>query len=98
MTFSVVGTDMEEPNRMPLPVPDISRNLFDLSGYCSIITGVRSPLLPATLRPTTRAHIDRVDIVPHRVLDGEHVGESHKARIVDEHDVDATTQVQRRLD
>src|SRR4051794_23870382 len=24
---------------MPLPVPDISRNLFDLSGYCSIVTG-----------------------------------------------------------
>ena len=24
---------------MPLPVPNISRNLFDLSGYCSIITG-----------------------------------------------------------
>jgi hypothetical protein len=30
---------MEERNRMPLPVPDISRNLFDLSGYCSIVTG-----------------------------------------------------------
>ena len=80
---------------MPVPVPVISRNLFDLSGYCSIVTGagqgiglalaealayagsdlvlternaehlevgaskieaiaVRSPLLPATLRPTTR--------------------------------------------
>ena len=24
---------------MPLPVPDITRNLFDLSGYCSIVTG-----------------------------------------------------------
>jgi len=24
---------------MPLPVPDISRNLFELSGYCSIVTG-----------------------------------------------------------
>src|SRR5271154_5567237 len=24
---------------MPIPVPDISRNLFDLSGYCSIVTG-----------------------------------------------------------
>ena len=24
---------------MSLPVPDISRNLFDLSGYCSIVTG-----------------------------------------------------------
>ena len=24
---------------MPHPVPDISRNLFDLSGYCSIVTG-----------------------------------------------------------
>jgi len=24
---------------MPLPIPDISRNLFDLSGYCSIVTG-----------------------------------------------------------
>jgi NAD(P)-dependent dehydrogenase (short-subunit alcohol dehydrogenase family) len=24
---------------MPLPVPDISRNLFDLGGYCSIVTG-----------------------------------------------------------
>src|SRR5919106_5769661 len=24
---------------MPLPVPDLSRNLFDLSGYCSIVTG-----------------------------------------------------------
>jgi NAD(P)-dependent dehydrogenase (short-subunit alcohol dehydrogenase family) len=24
---------------MPLQVPDISRNLFDLSGYCSIVTG-----------------------------------------------------------
>jgi hypothetical protein len=24
---------------MPLPVPDISRNLFDLSGYCTIVTG-----------------------------------------------------------
>ena len=24
---------------MPLAVPDISRNLFDLSGYCSIVTG-----------------------------------------------------------
>jgi NAD(P)-dependent dehydrogenase (short-subunit alcohol dehydrogenase family) len=35
MTF----TDMEERNHMPLPVPDISRNLFDLSGYCSIVTG-----------------------------------------------------------
>jgi 3-oxoacyl-[acyl-carrier protein] reductase len=30
---------MEERNNMPLPVPDISRNLFDLSGYCSIVTG-----------------------------------------------------------
>ena len=29
--------DMEE--RVPLAVPDISRNLFDLSGYCSIVTG-----------------------------------------------------------
>jgi len=28
-----------EQNQMPLPVPDISRNLFDLSGYCSIVTG-----------------------------------------------------------
>ena len=24
---------------MPVPVPVISRNLFDLSGYCSIVTG-----------------------------------------------------------
>src|SRR5262249_18532409 len=24
---------------MPLPVPDISQNLFNLSGYCSIVTG-----------------------------------------------------------
>ena len=24
---------------MSLPVPDISRSLFDLSGYCSIVTG-----------------------------------------------------------
>jgi 3-oxoacyl-[acyl-carrier protein] reductase len=30
---------MEKRNHMPLPVPDISRNLFDLSGYCSIVTG-----------------------------------------------------------
>ena len=33
-----VPVDMEE-NHMPLPVPDISRNFFDLSGYCSIVTG-----------------------------------------------------------
>ena len=31
--------DLEERNHMPVPVPDISRNLFDLSGYCSIATG-----------------------------------------------------------
>jgi NAD(P)-dependent dehydrogenase (short-subunit alcohol dehydrogenase family) len=30
---------MEEANYMSLPVPDISRNLFDLSGYRSIVTG-----------------------------------------------------------
>jgi 3-oxoacyl-[acyl-carrier protein] reductase len=30
---------MEERSPMPLPIPDISRNLFDLSGYCSIVTG-----------------------------------------------------------
>ena len=34
-----VPAGMEERNHMPLPVPDISRNLFDLSGYCSIVTG-----------------------------------------------------------
>ena len=31
--------DLEERNHMPVPVPDISRNLFDLNGYCSIVTG-----------------------------------------------------------
>src|SRR5215471_20862594 len=30
---------MEERNYMPLPIPEISRNLFALSGYCSIVTG-----------------------------------------------------------
>ncbi len=25
---------------MTLPVPDISKNLFDLNGFCSIVTGV----------------------------------------------------------
>jgi hypothetical protein len=32
-------SDLEQRNAMPLPVPDISRNLFDLGGYCSIVTG-----------------------------------------------------------
>jgi len=47
--------------------------------------------------PHRCAHIDRIDTVPHSVLDGEHVGEGHEARIVDQH-VYATAQVQRRLD
>jgi hypothetical protein len=34
-----VAADMKEGNHMPLPVPDIFQNLFNLSGYCSIVTG-----------------------------------------------------------
>ena len=37
--IGLLPADIEERNHMPLSVPDISRNLFDLSDYCSIITG-----------------------------------------------------------
>jgi 3-oxoacyl-[acyl-carrier protein] reductase len=33
------ATQLGEEERMALDVPDISKNLFDLSGYCGIVTG-----------------------------------------------------------
>jgi NAD(P)-dependent dehydrogenase (short-subunit alcohol dehydrogenase family) len=45
---------------MPLPVPDISRNLFDLSGRCSVVTGAGQGIGLALARALAHAGSDVV--------------------------------------
>jgi hypothetical protein len=60
----VITLLMEERNHMPLPVPDISRNLFDLSGYCSIVTGAGQGIGLALAEALAYAGSDLV-LTPH---------------------------------